>query len=129
MFDLLKPYLMQIRIAIWATVFIAYSLGLWHVCSKYTTAGWESEKTAMVQATLDATTKNQALADTIGKKIEDTVGNIKITQQTIQQKVIHEITKEPVYTNCVTTPDGVRLIESAIDNKGQPSNSKPATLP
>ena len=61
----------------------------------------------------------QELANLIGTQLETKLENMNTTQKVIHQKVIHEIHKEPVYSDCITTPDGVRLIEQAIDNKGQ----------
>lgn len=66
------------------------------------------------------TKANQKLAETIGRKIDEKLSNMQTVQKTINQKVIREVIKEPVYTNCVTTPDGVRLIEATIGNRGQP---------
>lgn len=94
-------------------------MGVWHVASKYTKADWLQEKNALVQKSLDVTLKNQEISNTIAKAVEQSVGNIQITQKTINQKAVHEITKEPVYTDCRTTPIGVQLIEDAINNKGQ----------
>lgn len=68
---------------------------------------------------------DQQLADTIGTKLETKLSNIKIEQKVIKEKVIHEVTKEPVYTQCVTTPDGVRLIEQAIDASGEHDGGVP----
>lgn len=98
-----------------------YSLGVWHISARYTSDVWQQEKTTLVQKALESTQQRQELAYQIGKQVEDAVGKIKITQQTIQQKVIHETTTQPVYINCATTPDGVHLIESAIDNQGSPT--------
>lgn len=71
-----------------------------------------------MQKALNTTQDRQALADVIGKHIDEKLSNIHSTQTTINQKVIRETIKEPVYRDCVTTPDGVRLIEDTIHNRG-----------
>lgn len=101
---------------------IMYSIGLWHVCSRYTTSEWQSEKTELVQKALETTNQRQELANQIGKQLEEKLNSMRMTQTTINQKVIRETVKEPVYIDCHNTPDVVQLIEDSIDNKGQSSS-------
>lgn len=101
-----------------ALLIAVYSFGVWHVSANYHETKWQTEKTILVQKALETQQQRQALADQISAKVDSAISNMTITKQTINQKVIHEITKEPVYTNCVTTPAGVQLIEDAIDNDG-----------
>lgn len=108
-----KPY-------IYVLIIVSYTLGIWHMASKYTSASYLKEKVELIQKAADIKQLRQDLSDSIGARIDLAVGNIHITQKTINQEVIHEITKEPVYNDCRTTPDGVRLIEQSIDNQGQP---------
>jgi len=77
----------------------------------------------MIATAASATAKSQTLADQIGAKVASAISNMTITKQTINQKVIHEITKEPVYTNCVTTPAGLTLliVASALNTTKSPS--------
>ncbi len=103
-------------------VVAAYSFGIWHVSAKYTEDGWVKEKAALVSKALETKQQRQELADLIGSALDAKLQNRPIIQRTINQKVIHEITKEPVYTECRTTPDGVRLIEDTINNQGQPTS-------
>lgn len=74
-----------------------------------------------MQKALETSQNRQALADVIGKTIDERLSTLTSTQTTINQKVIREVIKEPVYWDCGTTPDGVRLIEDTIRNKGLPS--------
>lgn len=113
------PPFAAIRMYLYAGVLLVYSFGIWHVSSKYTSSGYLKEKAELIQKAAETKQQRQELADQIGAKLEETVGKIHITQKNITQEVIHEITKEPVYTDCRTTPDGVRLIEQSIDNQGQ----------
>ena len=50
------------------------------------------------------------------------IAKIKVTHQVINQKVIHETSNSVVYRECVNTPDGLRLINSALTNS-QPIDS------
>lgn len=115
--DALTPY----KDFLYAGIIIVYSLGVWHVSSNYTASEYRKEKLELQQKAIETTKQRQELADQIGVKIDTSISAMHITQTTINREVIHEITKEPVYTNCITTPDGVRLIESTISNRGQPT--------
>lgn len=99
------------------TLGLLYSVALWHVATKYTNAGWQAEKIQLVEKALETTAQRQELAQMIGTQLESKLGAMSATQTTIHQKVIRETIKEPVYRDCITTPDGVRLIEQAIDNR------------
>lgn len=99
-----------------------YSFGIWHVSAKYTESSWLKEKATLISKALETTQQRQELANMIGGQLDAKLQNRPIIQRTINQKVIHEVTKEPVYTECHTTPDGVRLIEDTIHNQGQSPN-------
>ena len=45
------------------------------------------------------------------------VAQINITQQTIVQKVQHEVQTKTVYHDCVVPDDGSRLLNAAINNQ------------
>lgn len=77
-------------------------------------ADWQQEKISILQKKLDNTERDQALAKAIGAELEQKLGSIQTKQHTIKEKVIRETIEKPVYRDCVTTPDGVRLIEDAI---------------
>lgn len=106
-----------------AALFLSYSVGLWNVAKTYTQSSYKDEKIALQASVIETKEQRAKLANDIGKSLEDKLENLKITNKTIYQKVIHETTKEPVYLECITTPNGVQLIEAAIDGKG-PSSSK-----
>ena len=50
------------------------------------------------------------------------VAQLNITQQTIVQKVQHEVQTKTVYRDCVVPDDGSRLLNAAISNKDQPAS-------
>lgn len=112
------PYKNYIILAVMAL----YSGMLWHISARYTEDKWVQEKATLVSKALETTQQRQELANMIGSALDTQLQNRPIIQRTINQKVIHEVTKEPVYTECHTTPDGVRLIEDTIHNQGQSPN-------
>ena len=50
------------------------------------------------------------------------VAQLNITQQTIVQKVQHEVQTKTVYRDCVVPDDGSRLLNAAISNQDQPAS-------
>lgn len=114
---MLRTYKYQI----FGVLALIYSVGIWHVAKTYTQSSYKDEKIELQHQVMETQEQRAQLAADVGKVVEEKLGKIKITQQTINQKVIHEITKERVYTECVNTPDGVHLIEDTISNKGSPT--------
>lgn len=52
------------------------------------------------------------------------IAKINVTQQTIVQKVQHEVETKTVYRDCVVPDDGVRLLNNAISgNEAKPSSA------
>jgi len=49
----------------------------------------------------------------------DAISKIEVKQQTIVQKVQHEIQTNTVYRDCVVPADGVRLLNDAISGRGE----------
>lgn len=102
---------------------VLYSVAVWHVSHKYHSAGWEKEKADLAQKELKTERANTKLVVEVVTKLEDRLTNLRSTQTTIQQKVIRETIKEPIYTQCITTDGVVRNIEALIDAGNQvPSN-------
>lgn len=50
------------------------------------------------------------------------IAQLNITQQTIVQKVQHEVQTKTVYRDCVVPDDGSRLLNAAISNQDQPAS-------
>ena len=50
------------------------------------------------------------------------VAQINVTQQTIVQKVQHEVQTKTVYRDCVVPDDGSRLLNAAISNQDKPAS-------
>lgn len=51
------------------------------------------------------------------------IAQINVTQQTIVQKVQHEVETKTVYRDCLIPSDGVRLLNDAIAGKAEPADS------
>ncbi len=94
---------------------VLYSIALWHVSYKYHASGWEADKAKIAQQALQAEQDNNKANTVALQALEKKLSTIRSTQTTIQQKVIRETVKEPVYTECTTTPNIVRDIETLID--------------
>jgi hypothetical protein len=69
-------------------------------------AEWDADKIASKDATSRAL---QAAASAIAQ--------IDIKQQTIVQKVQHEVQTKTVYRDCVIPDDGVRLLNDAVESR------------
>jgi hypothetical protein len=57
------------------------------------------------------------------------VAQLNITQQTIVQKVQHEVQTKTVYRDCVVPDDGSRLLNAAISNQEPASGDGVQTTP
>ena len=51
------------------------------------------------------------------KKVSEAISQIEIKNEVIYNEIQKEIIKEPVYTDCVFTNDGLRLVNKALSNK------------
>ena len=49
----------------------------------------------------------------VSRETQEAITNIKVENKTIYQETKREILREPVYTECVLTPDGVTLVNKA----------------
>lgn len=91
-----------------ALAFVAYSVFLWRTSQHVQEAEFLRKANADLTAAISK-------ADGIGKQLADAEAKLKPQQITITKEVTREVEK-PVYRDCHTTPDGVRLIEQAIDS-------------
>lgn len=73
----------------------------------------------------------QEVRETAQTAAASEIAKIKVVHQTIRQAtetITHEV---PVYRDCHNTPDGLHLINSALENKPVPASSGivPGTVP
>lgn len=78
-------------------------------------SGQDSEKAK--QADIEKAVQATREAAQLGAA--EAISKIEIKQQTIVQKVQHEIQTKPVYRDCVVPADGVRLLNDAINGKAE----------
>jgi uncharacterized protein YxeA len=94
---------------------VAYSVFIWRTAVSSTTADYIRKDNETLTAQIAKTKEKQELADKLGKEL----ATIKAKRQEKQKVITREVTIEvekPVYRECLTTDDGVRLIEQAIDS-------------
>ncbi len=119
---MISAYLSLYKDYVFLAIIIVYSLGLWHVASKYTASKYLADQVKQSTLILQLKTHDQELANILGKQLEDGFANIQVINTTINRDIHHETTTHEFYTTCVNTPDVVRSIEATIDNKGKPSH-------
>lgn len=106
---------MEYKLYFYAVLIIAYTYGVWHVSSQYTSSGYNKEKAAMISKAAAELKVAQDQADTFGRKLAEEQASQFDQQLLITKDVIRETTK-PIYHQCSVTDDGLRIIERAIDN-------------
>lgn len=99
----MNPYLI---IAALAAVLAAgaggFKLGADHEVASQARAQEQLDKAVEVMATTAA----------------ESIAKIKVVNRTIQNEVRHETTTVPVYRDCAHTPNGLRLVNQALDPAG-----------
>lgn len=73
----------------------------------------DSEELSVLQAKEEAQEIIDNIISGIASKNAEQISNIRITNKTIVQEVRREIFKEPVYTECFLTDDGLHLVNKA----------------
>jgi hypothetical protein len=59
--------------------------------------------------------------------VADQVARIKVVNQTVYQKAVHEVLRETVYRDCVHSPGGLSAVNAALENKPADSGELPGT--
>jgi hypothetical protein len=59
----------------------------------------------------------------------ESIAKITVTQQTIVQKVQHEITEKPIYRDCIISADGRGLLNAAITGASEPAGGDGVQTP
>jgi len=78
-------------------------------------------------------TTNKAIKDGAesSEKLEKSLTKLRPIYRTINNEVQREVVQHTVYTDCVVTPDGVRLVNRGVhaaNNPGQPDLPVPITV-
>lgn len=98
----------QYKWYIYIAVFLAYTIGVWHFSSTHTNAKY-------LKARVDLQDKYIKDTQELQLKLDTERVNRQAKTKIIQREIVREVEK-PVYHDCATTPDGVRIIEQSIDN-------------
>lgn len=109
------PSLKNIAIAI---AFALFTYGIWHVSARYTGYQYEKEKSQELVDILEKEQAEKLRAEGLLIKLAKEEAALKKLQNSIIKEASRE-TQKPVYNECRTTDDGVRIIEQAIDSYGQ----------
>jgi len=92
-----------------------YSGALWKVSAGYTAHKYEKEKVTALSQTLKDKEASEERLHNLMKTLSQQQQQRRNEHSVITKEVIREVEK-PVYRECRTTDDGVRLIEESIDN-------------
>lgn len=94
--------------------FVLYSLFVVYVTRAVILYQYWSNRSVALEQQIELTKKEQLRADAAEKALTEQQSKADKEQKVITKEVIREVEK-PVYRECRTTDDGVRLIERAID--------------
>lgn len=81
----------------------------------------DSVDLSILEAKKEAQVIIDGIVSGIASKNAEQISNIRITNKTIVQEVRREIFKEPVYTECFLTDDGLYLVNKARLQSGSKS--------
>lgn len=94
-----------------------YSLGLWHVASTYTETKYIKKQLDVAEAVNEANAKNQDVKDSIAKAVAEALAKWRPANEQSNRKIENEITKDPVYRDCKSSPSVVREYQNKLDNQ------------
>lgn len=104
----LPAKLAALLIALIAAVALGYKLGM-----DVKQGQWDAAKVAESDA------RSQAL-----QAAAEAIARIEVKHQTIVQKVRHEVSKEPVYRDCLLPDNAVGLLNAAASSASQPAGGE-----
>lgn len=99
----------------------AWAVGALVGAAVCTGAGWRLGIDHMKAKALDAETVRQETIQAAQLGAAEAISKIEVKQQTVIQKVQHEVQTNTVYRDCVVPPDGVRMLNDAIAGAGEGS--------
>ena len=104
---------MNIKALILTAIIAASFASGWHVNS------WHYTKNELkdIKAQVKADEEMRERLFNVSLETQEAIRNIRIENKTIYQKTEREVLREPIYTECVLTEEGVSLINRAKDVK------------
>lgn len=104
----LPAKLAAMLVALIASVALGYKLGM-----DVKQGQWDAAKVAESEA------RSQAL-----QAAAEAIARIEVKHQTIVQKVRHEVSKEPVFRDCVLPDNAVGLLNAAASGASEPAGGE-----
>jgi hypothetical protein len=111
-------WLIKYKVYAITIAFVLWTLLIWHIASVYVSQAWEKKENVALQQQIAKTAESQKKADDLGSKLALAQDLLQKNQTPIIKEVVREIEK-PVYRECRTTDDGVRLIEQSFRNANE----------
>lgn len=112
---MLKTFFNQYKLYVYAALFVMYSLGLWHVASTYTEAKYIQKQLDVAEAVIETNAKNQDIKDAIAKSVAEALAKWRPANEQSNRKIENEITKDPVYRDCKSSPSVMREYQNKLD--------------
>ena len=113
-----------------STVVLLISLALGLIGSGL---AYHKGKTAGRQETLSTLQKDdrkrQQELEAIQRSVSEAVAKVRVINKTLIQTTEREIVKEPVYVDCRHSPDGLRLVNSALSGTATANTATNPELP
>ena len=113
-----------------STVVLLISLALGLIGSGL---AYHKGKTAGRQETLSTLQKDdlkrQQELEAIQRSVSEAVAKVRVINRTLIQTTEREIVKEPVYVDCRHSPDGLRLVNSALSGTATANTATNPELP
>lgn len=99
----------------------------------WTVRDWKAgaDEKARLEQVVDDYNKAVKTNAEASEKLEKSLGKLRPIYRTINNEVQREVVQNTVYTDCVVTADGVRLVNRAVhaaNHPGEPDSPVPVTV-
>lgn len=114
---MLKIWFNRYKLYVYAALFVIYSLGLWNIAATHTEAKYIQKQLDMEKALNASNAKNQDIKDSIAKGVAEALAKWRPANEQSNRKIENEITKDPVYRDCKSSPSVMREYQDKLDNQ------------
>jgi predicted Holliday junction resolvase-like endonuclease len=112
---MLSLLLQKYKLAIYAVLFVIYTVGVWNVSAKYTESKYLQKQLDVAEAVIATTAKNDEIRDNISEIMEEKLAKLRPLQTTINRNITNEIAKDTVYIDCKSNPNVMREYQRKLD--------------